>query len=180
MTTDSKNIKTGESTDHFDQWVRTFTGISFLVLGVSILKYGSQLETTVTHSINLKSSMAAQMEGLDIRILSITILLSLVFLSRALVDCMFAFNLINEQLNSFVILLCIIIFSEVCTSMAVVKLMLKGTKQTQRDENQYHAVNAAHITSQNSAQSTGKPKKKGKHTSDHHEKKTNSQSERDV
>ena len=43
--------------------------------------------------------MAAQMGGLDIRILSITILLSLVFLSRALVDCMFAFNLINEQLN---------------------------------------------------------------------------------
>ena len=45
--------------------------------------------------------MAAQMQGLDIRILSITILLSLVFLSRSLVDCMFAFNLINEQLNSF-------------------------------------------------------------------------------
>lgn len=116
------------SSDHFDKWVRTLTGLSFLVLGVSILKNGSQLETTITHSISLKSSMASQLEGLDIRILSITILLSLVFLSRALIDCMFAFNLINKQLNSFVMLLCIIIFSEVCTSMAIVKLMKKGSK----------------------------------------------------
>ena len=29
---------------------------------------------------------------------------------------MFAFNLINKQLNSFVMLLIIVIFSEVCTS----------------------------------------------------------------
>ena len=79
-------------------------------------------------SINLKSSVAAQMEGLDIRILSITILLSLVFLSRALVDCMFAFNLINEQLSSFVMLLIVVIFSEVCTSVIVVKLMKKGQR----------------------------------------------------
>ena len=100
------------------------------MLGVSILKYGSQLETTITHSINLKSSVAAQMEGLDIRILSITILLSLVFLSRALVDCMFAFNLINEQLSSFVMLLIVVIFSEVCTSVIVVKLMKKGQQRS--------------------------------------------------
>ncbi len=71
------------------------------------------------------------MEGLDIRILSITILLSLIFLSRALVDCMFAFNLINEQLNSFAMLLCIIILSEVCTSVAIVKLMKKGSGKSQ-------------------------------------------------
>ena len=132
---DSSAIRAGE-TDHFDKWVRTFTGMSFLVLGVSILKYGSQLETTITHSINLKSSMAAQMEGLDIRILSITILLSLVFLSRALVDCMFAFNLINDQLNSFVMLLCIIVFSEVLTSMAIVKLMKKGAKSSELADKQ--------------------------------------------
>ena len=68
------------------------------------------------------------MEGLDIRILSITILLSLVFLSRALVDCMFAFNLINEQLSSYVMSLIIVIFTEVCTACAVVKLMKKGQK----------------------------------------------------
>lgn len=178
ITVDSKSIKAGESTEHFDQWVRTFTGISFLVLGVSILKYGSQLETTVTHSINLKSSMAAQMEGLDIRILSITILLSLVFLSRALVDCMFAFNLINEQLNSFVILLCIIILSEVCTSMAVVKLMLKGSKQSQGEDNNYKAADSARLRSQNSAGSAAvKQEKRSKHRSDY-ERKTNSQSER--
>ena len=41
---------------------------------------------------------------------------------------MFAFNLINKQLNSFVMLLIIVIFSEVCTSMAVVRLMKKGQK----------------------------------------------------
>lgn len=35
-----ENIRSGES-DLFDKWVRTFTGISFLVLGISILKYGS-------------------------------------------------------------------------------------------------------------------------------------------
>ena len=74
------------------------------------------------------------MEGLDIRILSITILLSLVFLSRALVDCMFAFNLINEQLNRFAMLLCIIILSEVCTSVAIVKLMKKGEKSNDSTE----------------------------------------------
>jgi len=90
-----EDIYSGKS-DLFDKWVRTFTGISFLILGVSILKYGSQLETTITHASTLKTAMAKQMEGLDLRILSITILLSLVFLSRALVDCMFAFNLINE------------------------------------------------------------------------------------
>ena len=124
----SDSISAGGTNDTFDKWVRTFTGISFLILGVSILKYGSQLETTITHAINLKSTIATQMEGLDIRILSITILLSLVFLSRALVDCMFAFNLINEQLNSFAMLMCIIILSEVCTSVAIVKLMKKGSK----------------------------------------------------
>ena len=68
------------------------------------------------------------MEGLDIRILSITILLSLVFFARALVDCMFAFNLINEQLSSYVMSLIIVIFTEVCTACAVVKLMKKGQK----------------------------------------------------
>lgn len=122
------DIRAGES-DMFDKWVRTFTGISFLILGVSILKYGSQLETTITHASTLKTAIAKQMEGLDLRILSITILLSLVFLSRALVDCMFAFNLINEQLNSFVVLLCIVVFSEVCTSVAVVRLMKKGERK---------------------------------------------------
>jgi len=73
------------------------------------------------------------MKGLDLRILSITILLSLIFLSRALVDCMFAFNLINQQLNSFVVLLCIMVFSEVCTSVAVVRLMRPSAQGEEND-----------------------------------------------
>lgn len=123
-----------------------------MVLGVSILKYGSQLETTITHSISLQSSMAAQMEGLDIRILSITILLSLVFLSRALIDCMFAFNLLNEQLNSFVMLICIIVFSEVCTSVAVVRLMKKGNRPFTAKANNKNDNNYLRVQHSNSAQ----------------------------
>ena len=129
---DYDKISVGES-EKFEKWVRTFTGMSFLVLGVSILKYGSQLETTITHAINLKSALATQLEGLDVRILSITILLSLVFLARALVDCMFAFDLINEQLNSFVMLICIIISTEVVTSFVTVKLMRKGSRLTEQE-----------------------------------------------
>jgi hypothetical protein len=37
---DTESIQSGEN-DHFDKWVRTLTGISFLILGVSILKNGS-------------------------------------------------------------------------------------------------------------------------------------------
>ena len=109
--------------------------------------------------------MAAQMQGLDIRILSITILLSLVFLSRSLVDCMFAFNLINEQLNSFMILLCIIIFSEVCTSVAIVKLMLKGKRRTEKEinkDNNFFALHPSQILSNNLQISSGYAKRKQK------------------
>ncbi len=55
--------------------------------------------------------------------LSITILLSLVFLCRALVDCMFALSLLNEHLNNFVLLLVIIFFCELITSVGIVKIM---------------------------------------------------------
>ena len=117
------------------------------------------------------------MEGLDIRILSITILLSLVFLSRALVDCMFAFNLINEQLNSFVMLLCIIIFSEVCTSMAIVKLMKKGRKSvddTLEDGKDNHFVRVQHPESKHHSRKQGQ--RSGRISSDKDLRKTNTRS----
>ena len=57
LLTDIDSIREAESLQ-FDKWVRTFTGISFLVLGISILKYGSQLETTITHASTLKSAIA--------------------------------------------------------------------------------------------------------------------------
>ena len=104
------------------------TGASFLILGVSILKYGSQLETQVTHSINMRSPIAKPLEGLDVRILSITIMLSLVFLCRALLDFMFAFSLLKSDLNNFLVVLIVIIFTEVFTSVTLVHLMKKREK----------------------------------------------------
>ena len=95
------------------------------MLGVSILKYGSQLETSVTHAINVRSPIAKSLEGLDVRILSITIMLSLVFLCRALLDFMFAFSLLKSDLNNFLVVLIVIIFTEVFTSVTLVYLMKK-------------------------------------------------------
>ena len=46
---------------------------------------------------------------------------------------MFAFNLINEQLSSYFMSLIIVIFTEVCTACAVVKLMKKGQKSAKTD-----------------------------------------------
>jgi len=31
-----------------NQWTKTFTGVAFLILGISILKIGSNLETSVS------------------------------------------------------------------------------------------------------------------------------------
>ena len=110
------------------KFVHTMTGAAFLVLGVSVLKFGSQLETAVTHSINVKSSIAESLVGLDVRILTITIMLSLVFLCRTLLDFMFAFSLLHSDLNNFLIVLIVIIFTEVFTSVALVSLMKKSNK----------------------------------------------------
>ena len=118
------------------------------------------------------------MEGLDLRILSITIILSLVFLSRALVDCMFAFNLINEQLNSFVVLLCIIILSEGVTSVAVVRLMKKGVRLNNSalaadQDNDYLRVSREDAHNRSSAQKTGGDR----HSSARAAQRTNTHSE---
>ena len=107
-------------TNQFMKWVHTMTGTCFLMLGVSILKYGSQLETSVTHAINVRSPIAKLLEGLDVRILSITIMLSLVFLCRALLDFMFAFSLLKSDLNNFLVILIVIILTEVFTSITLV------------------------------------------------------------
>jgi len=102
------------------KFVHTMTGASFLVLGVSVLKYGSQLETSVTHSINIRSTISESLEGLDVRILTITIMLSLVFLCRTLLDFMFAFSLLQSDLNNFLTVLIVIIITEVITSVTLV------------------------------------------------------------
>ena len=125
--------ETGESIK-FMKFVHTMTGASFLVLGVSVLKYGSQLETTVTHSINIKSMLSESLEGLDIRILTITIMLSLVFLCRTLLDFMFAFSLLHSDRKNFLIVLIVIIFTEVVTSVALVSMMKKSNKSMEKTQ----------------------------------------------
>lgn len=70
------------------------SGIMFLVLGLSILNYGTKLETAVSTSINAKTKISKELIGIDIRILTITILLSLVFLSRSMIDLLYAWNLL--------------------------------------------------------------------------------------
>ena len=123
-------IKTrGAQSTQFMKWVHSMTGASFLLLGVSILKYGSQLETSVTHSLNMGSPIAKTLEGLDVRILSITIMLSLVFLCRALLDFMFAFNLLKADLNNFLVVLIVVILTEVLTSVTLVSLMKKRERE---------------------------------------------------
>ena len=125
------------------KWVHTMTGVSFLILGVSILKYGSQLETSVTHSINMRSPIAKPLEGLYVRILSITIMLSLVFLCRALLDFMFAFNLLRDNLNNFLIMIIVIVFTEVLVSVTLVHLMKKREKDlTKTDGKELDAMDA--------------------------------------
>ena len=116
------------------KFVHTMTGASFLILGVSVLKYGSQLETSVTHSINIKSMLSESLEGLDIRILTITIMLSLVFLCRTLLDFMFAFSLLHSDRNNFLIVLIVIIFTEVATSAALVNMMKKSNKSMEKTQ----------------------------------------------
>ena len=80
--------------------IKGLTGLIFIVLGFTILNYGTKLETAVSNSINSKSRVSKELNGLDIRILTITIILSLVFLGRALIDLMYAWNLINNHFDS--------------------------------------------------------------------------------
>ena len=74
----------------------------------------------MTHSINIRSTISESLEGLDVRILTITIMLSLVFLCRTLLDFMFAFSLLQSDLNNFLTVLIVIIITEVITSVTLV------------------------------------------------------------
>ena len=98
-----------------------------------VLKFGSQLETTVTNSINLRTPFGKQLQGLDVRILTITILLSLMFLGRFLFDYMFAFNLLSQNLDDSIFGLCVIFLSEVVTSFFVVRIMLSKGRSSLSD-----------------------------------------------
>jgi hypothetical protein len=120
--TDMDQIKENQSF-RFETWIKTLTGIAFGILAACILKYGSQLESTITESINLRTPISRRLEGYDIKTLSLTILLTSIFASRALVDFLFAFSLLHENLNKPAVMLCIIISGEIITSLAVVLIM---------------------------------------------------------
>lgn len=78
--------------------MKGLTGLTFFLLGFSVLNYGTKLETAVSSSMNFKNGAAIELNGLDIRILTITILLSLIFLCRALIDTLYAWNFIQRHL----------------------------------------------------------------------------------
>jgi hypothetical protein len=75
-----------------------------MILGITILNYGTKLETAVSNSISKYGSKGGlqnkELHGLDIRILTITILLSLIFLCRALIDSLFAWGLLKTDLQN--------------------------------------------------------------------------------
>jgi len=71
-----------------------------MILGITILNYGTKLETAVSNSMQKNQvNLLKDLNGLDIRILTITILLSMVFLCRALVDSLFAWTLLKTNLH---------------------------------------------------------------------------------
>ena len=109
----------------FTQWMCTLTATAFTVLAVGTLLYGAQLETTVTQTISMRSVLARVLSGLDLRVLLITLLVSLVFLARAIADFIFAFNLLDEKVDQSVIMNIVHFFSEVALAFFVVKLLLK-------------------------------------------------------
>jgi len=82
----------------------------------------------VTNIINMRVPQSHQLIGLDVRILSITILLSLVFFGRALVDIMFAFNLMADDFNASLILTLVYFLAEVIALMAVFRILIKRQK----------------------------------------------------
>jgi hypothetical protein len=65
--------------------------------------------------------------------------------------------------------MCIIIFSEVCTSVAIVKLMLKGNKRKEKEnnkDNNFFALNPSQPLSDNLPHDSGHVKRKHR-VSDH-------------
>ena len=119
-----------------------------MVLGLSILNYGTKLETAISSSFTNKesgSTAAHQLNGMDLRILTITILLSLVFLCRALIDSLFAWNILKTHLQSPYIDLILIIFTELAPSLIITQIMKRNpetqrfteTEETQRSPKKY-------------------------------------------
>ena len=92
-----------------------------MVLGLTILNYGTKLETAISSAyLTKQNSASTELNGMDLRILTITILLSLIFLCRSLVDSLYAWNILKTNLQSPYIDLVLILFTEIAPSFLII------------------------------------------------------------
>lgn len=110
---------------NYSKALKGLTGLTFMILGLTILNYGTKLETAVSSSLNRKIDSVESLEGLDLRILTITIFLSLVFFCRALIDSLYAWNILDSSLHSPYIGLILIVFTEFAPSIIITLLIKK-------------------------------------------------------
>ena len=138
---------------NYEKATKALTGTVFLFLGISIMNYGTKLETAISknneqhtnasHSSSQSSSYfqhqqqqtgqrnnsGNQSNNLETRIFYITIILSLIFLCRFLVDCLYAWNLLNVQFNNPKVDFILIFFTEVIPCLVISKIMKKKTHE---------------------------------------------------
>ncbi|CDW80487.1 UNKNOWN [Stylonychia lemnae] len=118
---------------NYSKSIKGLTGLIFMILGITILNYGTKLETAVSNSIQKQQpSQVKDLNGLDIRILTITILLSMVFLCRALVDSLFAWTLLKTNLHYPQLSLILIMFTEVAPSVIITTIIKKNQELLQQ------------------------------------------------
>ena len=140
------------------------TGFIFFILAITILNYGTKLETSVSNSFqyikfqknnnmrlrmhqesllqpqyqseNFNNSLDQELHQLDLRILTITIFLAIFFFVRSFIDSLFAWNIIQIESKNQAVTLLIIIGTEVVPSIAIT-LLLKQKKQEEKKETIY-------------------------------------------
>eukprot|EP00347_Sterkiella_histriomuscorum_P007765 403347645 len=132
-----------EAQEYFDysKSIKGLTGLIFMILGISILNYGTKLETAISNQIqrNHQSASARELSGIDIRILTITILLSMVFLCRALVDSLFAWTLLKTNLHYPQLSLVLITFTEIAPCIIITQIMKKDYSKS-KDQSEIELI----------------------------------------
>ncbi|MFS8160626.1 MAG: hypothetical protein ACMG6E_10580 [Candidatus Roizmanbacteria bacterium] len=115
-----------DSYTNYEKSMKALTGFIFLVLGLAVLNYGTKLETSVSNSISSygPSYLQKELHGLDLRILAITILLSLFCFFRAILDTLYGWNIIEINLEETLVSTLLIISTEICPSI-LITLMIK-------------------------------------------------------
>jgi len=105
----------------------------FTILGVSTLNYGCRLETTLSNMIQRQRRGDSGLIGLDIRVLTITIILSLVFLGRALIDFLMAWNLIAGE-STLTLYTLVILFTELSPALLITVILTHKSEEEQQQE----------------------------------------------